>query len=102
MALDWKLIFNRRGMKLEVYVSSCRTVDEALDKFKREGLEPPPEEEIIAAMGSISSAVPPESNLPSQELKPESRLESEPVNESPEVDKRLVESPRKLDELVVL
>jgi len=98
VALDWKLVFARRGMRLEYYVAGINTVDEVIAKFANEGMEPPSREEILNAL-RISST--PEFDT-QRKVADEGTPEDTEVSNEAESDERLVESPRQLDSLVIL
>ena len=47
MTRSWKFVFKRRGWQLESFVKGCETVDAAQEKFKRLGMIPPTEQELV-------------------------------------------------------
>ena len=99
MALSWKFIFARRGIKLEQYVSDCRTVEEALIKFERDDIDPPTEDEIAAVLPV--STVSTEPSKKPVKTPPPKKVEKAEVEDT-KSDQRLVESPRQLDDLIIL
>jgi hypothetical protein len=44
--VDWKFVFKRRKWTLENYLSSCKTLDDAMLKFKKDGMLPPSKEDL--------------------------------------------------------
>lgn len=104
MAANWKFIFNRRGIKLVDYVADCETVEDAISKFEKAGIESPTVDEIVAAMGprsKVQDKVPTKKSVPRQSPKKTAQTPKRADKKKP-ADKRLVDSPRKVDDLVVL
>jgi hypothetical protein len=52
--IDWKFVFKRRKWILENYLSSCNTIEEAIVKFKKDGMISP-SEEVLASYMTTSS-----------------------------------------------
>lgn len=101
MALNWKFVFGRRGLELTDYVSDCQTVGEVLIKFDRDGIEPPSTDEIIDALGAIAKPEPKAASTSTpRDSKP--TKEKEKRSEASEADTRLVDTPRQLDDLIIL
>ena len=53
--IDWDFYSRRSGATLEGFLSSVNSYEEALEKFKKRGLNPPGEEEIMAVFGKKMS-----------------------------------------------
>ena len=104
MAANWKFIFSRRGIKLVDFLEDCDTVEEAVTKFEKAGIEPPAQDEILEVIGSrMKQSKPPVKKIQPPPVKKKVSPKKAPPKPKPKkADDRLVESPRKVDDLVVL
>ena len=105
MAANWKFIFSRRGIKLIDYVADCETIDDAILKFEKAGIGAPTHEELASVMGPKLSAQkksPVKSVTPPSPKKKTTKKASTKSVDKKKADDRLVDSPRKVDDLVVL
>ena len=50
---DWAFVAKRRKTTLELYLKGIESVADALEKFKKNNIIPPPVEEIAAAVGEL-------------------------------------------------
>ena len=60
MGIGWETVFNRRRWKLENYLLDCQTVVDAVAKFQKDGMDPPPDNVLLAYVAGRPELLEPE------------------------------------------
>ena len=109
--ITWKFYSERKGLSLSKFLSDAKTYEEALEKFKIVGLEPPPTDDVLEVMGldSIPAPAPKkmqteESKQAAKQVEKQTTVTSKPARHQPKVrkkrrpPKKLASNPPKVSE----